>query len=142
MLLILDFSFEKADDGAGLTCSSKNLTCFVQNHGLYSSLMSHKCAAAAWLVIMCNSYITLLVRRCDKYGISSIRVQRTKTFGIVASVNCVNESEISEVVDIDTSFKNNNNSRFKMIRDLTYLSLRSLTAITLFLNESSPIAFC
>ena len=29
-----------------------------------------------------------------------------------------------------------------MIRDLTYLSFRSLTAITLFLNESSPIAFC
>ena len=71
---------------------------------------------------MGDSYVTFLVSWSHKNCIFAIRVQGAKTLWIVAGVDSIYQSEISKIVNVNSAFEDNYNSRKnKIYCFLTYL---------------------
>ena len=91
------------------------------------------------LLEYCDPDLALfLVGRC-KNGIVRIRIQGTEATRVVAGVDCVNEPQVSEVVYVYSVLKDHDDPMHSQSDEVTYLSLRSFTALTTVLNESSPM---
>ncbi len=134
-------SAEKSNNRTSFTRCGQEFSCFAQNNCFNCSVVGLKDIVCVLRTVVGYAHVAFLTGRCGKDGsVFTIGVQGAETFGIIACVNCINEAQVGKIVDIHTIFKNNNNSKYYL--DRSYLSFRSLTAITLVLKVSSPIAFC
>ena len=134
---------EESENGSNLRGGHENCSIVGQSHVVDHVIVGPKACVGIRLLIKRDSHKSLLCGWGGENRMLTVRVQRAESLRVVASVNCIDESQISEVVYVDAGFKHHyypvEQVRPKMS---SYLSLRSLTAWTLVLKESSPMHFC
>ena len=96
-------SAKESYDSTRLTCCSQIVSGFREHHRFNRRVMGFEYIISVCWVVTSNSHITLLAGRSGKYClVFSIWVKCTETFRVIASVNSIYKSEVSEVIHINS----------------------------------------
>lgn len=94
---------EESNNGACLGGSRQVFTSLGQLNCLDCRVVSLEHSVGVLRRVVCNTHVTFLTRgRDENRFILAVWVQGAEAFRVIASINGINESQVSEIIDINS----------------------------------------
>jgi len=104
------FRVEEANDCTRFRSCCQVVACLRKHHGLNSAVVGLEHVVCVLRTVVCNSNVTFLTGWGDKDGlVLSVWIQSAETLWIIAGVNGIDKSQVSEIVHIDSILEHNDN---------------------------------